>query len=181
MQNATLEKAFNEQINYEMFSAYMYMSMSAHLTNIGLKGMARWLMVQYHEEMFHAMKMYEFVQKRAGVVNLEKIIGPQHTWKSPLDVFESVYKHELGVTKRINALMDLAIAEKDHASQIFIQWFVTEQLEEEQNDCDIITHLKLIGSDTSALLSFDKELGARALTVPTDFSSGVEAAAGAVA
>lgn len=175
-----MAKAINDQMIREMYSAYLYMSMSNFSSNIGLKGFANWLMVQYHEEMFHAMKMYEYLQSRGAEIRLAQIDEPPAKWESPLDMFEKVLEHEQKVTKWINELMELAIEEKDHASQIFLQWYVTEQIEEEENDNDIIAPLKLIGIDPQGLLLLDKDLAARMTTVPTDFSKGVEAAAKAV-
>ena len=169
--------AINDQMIREMYSAYLYMSMSNFSNSLGLKGFANWLIVQYHEEMFHAMKMYEYLQSQGSEIKLKQIDEPQAQWESPLDMFEKVLEHEQKVTKWINELMDLAVEEKDHASQIFLQWYVTEQIEEEENDNDIIAPLKLIGDNPQGLMMLDKDLAARIATVPTDFSKGVEAAA----
>lgn len=168
-----MEDAINVQITNEMYSAYLYMSMSAFSDSLGLKGFAKWFMVQYHEEMVHAMKMYEFVQARGGTVRLGQLKEPPCTWASPTDMFEQTYKHEQFITGCINNLVELARAEKDNASEIFYQWYVTEQVEEEENDTDILAQLKLIGDHVGGLMMLDKELGARMLTVPTDFSLGV--------
>lgn len=173
--------ALNKHINRELHSAYIYMSMSAHCSFTGLKGFATWFMVQYHEEMLHAMKLYEYVVNQGARVELLPVEEPLKNFKSPIDIFEKTLKHEQFMTKNINALVDLAIAEKDHATQIFMHWYVTEQVEEEDNVNDILNKLKLIGKDSSALLTLDKELSARTLTVPTDFSRGVKAAMGAAA
>jgi ferritin len=170
-----MEKALNGQINNEMYSAYLYMSMSAHANDVGLKGFANWFMVQYHEEMVHAMKLYEHVQSRGGKPKLLAIKEPPATFASAMDMFQKTLMHEQFITKCINDLMDLAIAEKDHASQTFLQWYVTEQVEEEENDNDIIAQLKLIGSDVQGLMMLDRELSTRMTTVPTEFSKGVEA------
>ena len=169
--------AINDQMIREIYSAYLYMSMSNFSSNLGLKGFANWLMVQYHEEMFHAMKMYEYLQSRGCEIKLTQIDEPPAKWESPLDMFEKVLEHERKVTAWINELMEIAIEEKDHASRIFLQWYVTEQIEEEENDNDIIAPLKLIGDNAQGLMMLDKELAARIATVPTDFSKGVEAAA----
>ncbi len=176
MDSKKMEEALNDQINYELLSAYLYMSMSNYSSRNGLRGFTKWFMAQYHEEMLHAMKIYEFVQRRGGTVVLKEIPAPEHEWDGPLDLFEKTLIHEKSVTKRINNLIDIALEERDHASHIFLQWFISEQVEEEENDNDIIAQLKLIGDDTSALLTFDKELGARAVTVPTVFTNGVDAA-----
>ncbi len=169
--------ALNEQINRELYSAYLYMSMSAHSAKIGLKGFANWFMVQYHEEMFHAMKIYEYVQRQGEDVKLKAIETPPDSFASPLEMFNQTLAHEQYITKSINDLMELAIEQKDHATQIFLEWYVTEQIEEEENDNDIILQLKLIGDNPHALLMLDRELSARITTVPVDFSKGVEAAA----
>lgn len=176
MLSKTMEDALNEQINREMYSAYLYMSMSAFATHEGLKGFANWFMVQYHEEMFHAMKLYEYVNLRGGSVALKSIPQPSGAFASPLDMFQKTLEHEQYITKSINEWMDLAIAEKDHATQIFLQWYVTEQVEEENNDQEILAQLRMIGSDAQGLMLLDKDLASRITTVPTEFSKGVEAA-----
>ena len=181
MLGKTIEEALNEQINREMYSAYLYMSMSAHAAHEGLKGFANWFMVQYHEEMFHAMKLYEYVSLRGGTITLKPLPQPPAAFASPLDMFEKTLEHEQYITQSINERMDLAIAEKDHATQIFLQWYVTEQVEEENNDQEILAQLKLIGSNAQGLMLLDKDLAARTTTVPTEFSKGVEAAAKASA
>jgi ferritin len=176
MLSEKMVQALNEQINREMYSAYLYMSMSAHCSNVGLKGFANWFMVQYHEEMLHAMKIYEYIQRQGGQVLLKPIEGPPVDFTSPLDMFSKTLEHERFITQAINELMDTAISEKDHASQIFLQWYVTEQVEEEENDNDIITQLKLNQENAQGILMLDRELASRMTTVPTDFSKGVEAA-----
>jgi ferritin len=172
-----MAQALNEQINKEMYSAYLYMSMSAYSNKTGLKGFANWFMVQYHEEMFHAMKLYEYVQRQGEDVKLETIKAPPSEFSSQLEMFTQTLAHEQYITSSINELMELAISKKDHATQIFLEWYIIEQVEEEENDNDIIAQLKLIGDNAHALLMLDRELAARAATVPTDFSKGVEAAA----
>jgi ferritin len=171
-----IEDALNEQVNREMYSAYLYMSMSAHFTNKGLKGFANWFMVQYHEEMLHALKIYEYINLQGGRALLKALKQPPWEFKSALDAFTKTLAHEQFITKSINDLMDLAIAEKDHASQIFLQWYVTEQVEEESNDNEIIAQLKIIRDDPNGLMMLDRELAARVTTVPTEFSKGIEAA-----
>lgn len=171
-----MEEALNEQMNREMYSAYLYMSMSSYASNIGLKGFANWFMVQYHEEMLHAMKFYEFINLRGGRARLKSIAEPPSEFATPLDMFSKTLEHELFITNSINERMDLAVAEKDHASQIFLQWYVTEQLEEENNDREIIAQLNIIKNDPQGILLLDKDLGMRITTVPTEFSKGIEAA-----
>ncbi len=157
-------EALNKQLSNEIYSAYLYMSMSAHSTYIGLKGFANWFMVQYQEEMVHAMKIYDYINDQGGQVKLMAIEQPPTEFESPLDMFEKTLKHEKFITKCINDLVDLAIAEKDHATNIFLHWFVTEQIEEEANDNDIISKLKLVGKEGNGLLMLDKELAARVFT-----------------
>jgi ferritin len=181
MLNKEMAQALNDQINREMYSAYLYMSMSACSNQTGLKGFANWFMVQYHEEMYHAMKMYEYVQRQGEEVKLEAIEAPPAEFASQLDMFTQTLAHEQYITSSINDLMELAIAKKDHATQIFLEWYITEQVEEEENDNDIIAQLKLIGNNVHALLMLDRELSARVANIPTDFSKGVEAAAKAAA
>ncbi|HUU63401.1 MAG TPA: ferritin [Dehalococcoidia bacterium] len=166
MLSKKMEAALNEQLNKEMYSAYLYMSMSAYRTHIGLKGFANWFMVQYQEEMLHAMKFYDYINDQGGQVMLMAIDAPPTEFESPLDMFEKTLKHEQFVTRRINDLVDLAIKEKDDATNIFLQWYVTEQIEEEANDNDIIAKLKLVGKKGDALLMLDKELAARVFTPP---------------
>lgn len=171
-----MTEELNEQVNREMYSAYLYMSMSAYCNSIGLKGFANWFMVQYHEEMVHAMKLYEYILRQGGRVHLKLLAEPPVDFSSPLDMFEKTLEHERFITRSINERMDLAISERDHATQIFLQWYVNEQVEEEENDNDIIAQLKLIGDNPQGLLMLDRELAARVTTVPTDFSKGVESA-----
>lgn len=168
-----MTQALNSQINKEMYSAYLYMSMSACAGKMGLKGFANWFMVQYHEEMFHAMKLYEYVQRQGEDVQLEALAAPPVDFPSALEMFNQTLAHEQFITSSINELMELAITQKDHATQIFLEWYVIEQVEEEENDNDIIAQLKLIGDNVHALLMLDRELAGRQTTVVTDFSKGV--------
>lgn len=172
-----MTQALNEQVNREMYSAYLYMAMSAHCSQSGLKGFANWFMVQYHEEMFHAMKIYEYIQRQGAEVKLGPIQSPPAAFESPMTMFTQTLAHEQFITRSINELMELAIAEKDHASQSFLAWYVTEQVEEEENDNDIIAQLKWIQDNPQGLMMLDRELAARTTSVPTDFSKGVAGAA----
>jgi len=167
MLNNTMLDELNKQINREIYSAYLYMSMSAYSQYIGLKGFANWFMVQYNEEMEHAMKIYTYVNDHGAQVKLMAIDEPPAEFDSALDMFEKTLEHEQFITKSINDLVDLAITEKDHATEIFLQWFVTEQIEEEGNDNDIISQLKLIGDNGNGLLMLDRELGNRVYTPET--------------
>ena len=153
--------ALNEQINKEMYSAYLYMAMSAHAEEIGLSGFANWFMVQYKEEMSHAMKIYRYIQEQGAKIVLKAIDKPPADYDSTLDMFKKTLAHEQFVTKSINELVDLAVEEKDHATQIFLQWFVTEQVEEEANDHEIIGKLEMIADHSGGMFMLDKELGSR--------------------
>lgn len=176
MLSDTMVKTINEQINKEIYSAYLYLAMAAHAEASGFKGAAVWLKVQYHEEMVHAMKFYEYVADQGGAARFLAIGEPPARYSSLRDIFDKTLAHERTVTKSINDLMDLAIREKDHASQALLAWYVTEQVEEEKNATEILQTLTMIGDNTSALYLYDKELGVRTVTVPTDFSKGVAAA-----
>jgi ferritin len=159
-------QALNKQVNNEIYSAYLYLSMSSYTNYIGLKGAANWFMVQYQEEMVHAMKIYDYVNSQGNHAQLTAISGPPTEFTTLLSMFEQTLKHEQFITNCINELMDLAIKEKDHATQIFLQWFVTEQIEEEGNDNDIIAKLKLVGDSPQGLMMVDRDLAARVFTPP---------------
>jgi len=159
-------KALNDQINAEMFSSYLYLSMEAYFQSLSLKGFAAWMRVQAQEEMVHAMKFYDFINERGGKVTLEAIAKPDSAWASPLAAFEAVLKHEEHVTDLINNLVDLAISEKDHASNNFLQWFISEQVEEEASASEVVEKLKLIKDNSSGLFMVDEELGQRVFTMP---------------
>lgn len=153
--------AFNEQINAELFSSYLYLSMSTWLESKGLKGSAHWMRMQSQEEMLHVTKLIDFVHERDGRVLLAAIAEPQTEWKSPTDVLEDVCRHEAEVTGLINKLVDLSIAESDHAANAFLQWFVTEQVEEEATARDVRDKFKLAGDSGAVLYMIDQELGGR--------------------
>lgn len=165
MLSKKMEKALNDQIKWEYYSAYLYLSLSSYFTGLGLPGFANWMDVQFQEEQFHARKMFDYVNEKGGRAVLQAIEAPQSDWKSPLDAFDFALKHEYHVTKRINDLMSLAQKENDHASAIFLQWFVTEQVEEEANFGDTVNKLKLVG-DGGGLFMLDRELAARVFTPP---------------
>jgi ferritin len=156
-----MEEAVNKQINAEIYSAYLYLGMSARCTELNFKGMANWFYVQAQEEMTHAMKFYRFVLERAGRAKLPAIEGVRCDWKNPLEMFDAAYEHEQKVTGLINNLMDTANAERDHASASMLNWFVDEQVEEEANTSEISDKLRLIGESKEALFMIDKELSTR--------------------
>lgn len=175
MLNEKMVDALNKQLNKEIYSAYLYLSMSAHSTFIGLKGFANWFMVQYQEEMVHAMKIYDYINDQGVRAKLMAIAQPPTEFGSPLDMFEKTLGHEKFITKSINDLVNLAIEEKDHATNIFLQWFVTEQIEEEANDNEIISKLKLAGKEGNGLFMIDQELATRVFTPPPTTSNESQA------
>lgn len=166
MLSKNMEKALNGQINAEIYSSYMYLSMSAWFEQAGLAGLANWMRQQAQEEMFHAMKIFAFVNERGARVILGAIEKPPADWKSTIDVFKATLAHEQKVTGLINDLTNLALDERDHASNIFLQWFISEQVEEESGVGAILDKLKLIGKDSSGLFALDQELGQRVFTPP---------------
>lgn len=156
-----MQDALNKQIQAEMASAYLYLSMAAYCEENNLKGFAHWLRLQYNEENGHALKIFDYVLERGGKVALQAIEAPQLEFGSPADIFAKVLQHEQYVTTLIEHLYETAIAEKDYASQIFLQWFITEQVEEEAAASEILEKLKLLPEKSGALLYIDKELGKR--------------------
>ncbi len=156
-----MEEAINKQINEEMYSAYLYLSMAGYFAEQNLMGFHNWLYVQYHEELGHAEKFYKYLVERGGQVRLAAIKEPEHTWKGPRDAFEAVLKHERHITGRINELVDIAEAEKDRASFAMLQWFVNEQVEEEANAQDILAKLEMVGDHKQGLLMIDRALAER--------------------
>ena len=162
-----MEAAINQQINAEMYSSYLYLSMATYFESISLGGFSNWMRQQAQEEMFHGMKMFDFVCERGGRVTLMAIDEPPSEWSSVLNVFENVLAHEQKVTGLINDLVNLALDERDHASNIFLQWFVSEQVEEEDTAGGLVDKLKLIGNDANGLFMLDTELGSRIFTLPT--------------
>ncbi len=164
--NEKIRKALNEQINAEFYSSYLYLSMTSYFKRLSLDGFARWMEVQAIEELTHAMKFFNFVSERGGKVDLTAIEGPPTSWDSPLSVFEAVYKHEVKVTALIYNLVNIATEEKDHATANFLQWFITEQVEEETSADSLVQKLKLIGGEGGGLYMLDKELAQRVFTPP---------------
>lgn len=162
-----MKDAFNKQINAELYSSYLYLSMSAYFESINLPGFANWMRCQAQEELVHAMKFYNFMNDRGGRVSLAAIDGPPVKWESPLHAFQDAYAHEQKVTALINNLVDLATAGKDHASTSFLQWFVNEQVEEESSADKVVQQLHLAGENGSGLFMIDRELGTRTFVMPT--------------
>ncbi len=172
MLNNDMEKALNAQVNAEMYSAYLYLSMSAYFQSKSLGGFASWMRVQAQEEMVHAMKLYDFINERGGRVTLELIEAPPTEWDSPLATSEAVYEHEQKVTGLINELVELALEKHDHATSIFLQLFVSEQVEEEDSANDVVEKIKLMGDARGGLFMLDRELGQRVFTPPAATSEG---------
>ncbi len=156
-----MEKALNGQLNAELYSSYLYLSMASYFESISMVGFANWMKVQAQEEMAHGMKFYDYIIERGGRVLLSPIEGPQTEWSSPMDVFEHVYKHEQKVTSLIHALVELAMKEKDHATNSFLKWFIDEQVEEESSADAIVQKLKLAENSPGGLFMLDNELGKR--------------------
>jgi ferritin len=161
MLSKKMQEALNAQINAELYSAYIYLSMSAYFAARDLPGMAQWMRSQNEEEVAHAMKIFDFVGERAGRVTLAAIDAPQTEWESPLAIFEHAYKHEQHVTSLIHNLVKQAIEENDYATKNMLDWFVDEQVEEEASAAAIVAKLKMIGDHPPALIMLDKELGSR--------------------
>lgn len=161
MLNEKIQDAFNKQLNMELYSGYIYLSMSAHFGSQNLGGMANWMRIQAHEELMHAMRFYNFINERGGRVILAQVDEPKTDWNSALDAFEDALKHEQLVTSLIHGLVDLAVSEKDHAANNFLQWFVEEQVEEENSVQTVVDKLRLVGDNGVALLTLDGELGRR--------------------
>lgn len=161
MLSQTLNQALNEQIAYENYSAFIYKAMQAYFEAEDLPGMANWMNIQYQEELAHAEKMFQFVCDAGGKVEMLGMDAPNNEYTSPLEVFKKALHHEQKVTQRINDLMELAQTEKNHATEIFLQWFVTEQVEEEATVSEIISKLKRIKDDGRGLMMVDQELAQR--------------------
>jgi ferritin len=156
-----MQDAVNDQINKELYSSYLYLSMAAYFEDKNLPGFAKWMHVQEGEERGHAMKLYEFLVDRGGRVLLKPIAAPETDWKSSLDLFKQVGAHEASVTASINSLYELAAKEKDYPAQVMLQWFITEQVEEEKSAAEIVQQLELIDARGTAVLMLDHRLGKR--------------------
>jgi ferritin len=161
-----LEAALNGQLNAELYSAYLYLSMSSYLESQNLSGFGNWMRVQFEEEQFHAMKLFDYIIERGGRVICTPIAGPETEWNGPVGVFESTLEHEQKVTGLINDLVYLARDERDNAGEVFLGWFVSEQVEEESNVETILGKLRLAAGNPQALLMIDQELGTRFYTPP---------------
>jgi ferritin len=156
-----MQDAMNEQINKELFSSYLYLSMAAYFEDKNLSGFANWMHIQADEEREHAMKFYDHILERGGRVFLKAIDAPKTDWNSNLEVAEEVAAHEAKVTASINDLYELALKEKDYPAQIMLQWFISEQVEEEKNAAEIVANLNLIKEGGTAVYVLDRQLGKR--------------------
>ncbi|WP_136806134.1 ferritin [Desulfosediminicola flagellatus] len=161
-----MSDAINAQINAEMFSSYLYLSMSAWFSRTGLPGFSSWMRAQAKEEDFHAQKMFDYLLERGGKVELEAIDKPEINWESPLKVIEAVADHEAKVTSLINELVNCALDERDHASNIFLQWFVSEQVEEEASVGEVLDRMRLVGNDSAGMFAMDMEMSKRVFIEP---------------
>ncbi len=161
MLTKTLGAAMNEHLSKELYAAHLYLAMSAYFDANNLPGCTAWMRAQADEERMHGMKFYEYIYDRGGTVELMAIDKPPSSFASALDAFQQAHEHERQVSDAINALYAQALSENDYASQVFLQWFVEEQVEEEKTAGDIVQTLEMVGDSTAALLMFDRELGRR--------------------
>jgi ferritin len=161
MLSSTVEKKLNEHMNAEFFSAHLYLSMAAYFKSIDLLGFAHWMEVQFEEEMTHARRFFEFIDRMDGRAIITDIAAPPFEWDSPLAAFEYTYTHEQQVSARIHELVSQAITEKDHATNNFLQWFVNEQVEEESSVKAIVQKLRFVAEDKMGILMIDQEIGRR--------------------
>lgn len=161
MLSEKIENALNSQLNAELYSSYLYLSMNAFFKSINLDGFANWMHAQAQEELIHAMKFYDFINQRGGRVVLSQIEAPPIEWSSPAEIFEETLKHEQKVTGLINDLVEIALAEHDHATNIFLQWFVTEQVEEEESVGHVLQQLMLLNDSKNGIFMIDRELATR--------------------
>ncbi len=166
MLSKKLESELNKQLNAELYSAYLYLSMAAYYESKNLKGFANWMNVQAQEEQVHGMKLYDYINERGGRVQLAAIEAPPVEWSSVVDVFDNVYSHEQKVTGLINNLVNIATEEKDHATVNFLQWFVAEQVEEEASASEVLEQLKFIDGKGSGIFMLDRELKQRVFSPP---------------
>jgi ferritin len=160
-----IQDALNRQMNRELFSAYLYLSMAAYFESLSLPGFANWMKIQIQEETFHGMKFFGYINERDGRALMQDIEAPETQWESPRAAFEHVLNHEQIVSSLINDLVDLSIEKKDHATNSFLQWFVNEQIEEESSANDVLQKIKLAG-DGAGLFMLDQQLGQRIFTPP---------------
>lgn len=164
MLSKRLEEELNKQVNAELYSAYLYLSMSAYFADQNLNGFANWMYVQFQEEQAHAMKFFNYIIDRGGKVQLMQIDEPKTEWKNIVEVFEETFAHEQKVTSLINNLVDIASEEKDHATFNMLQWFVEEQVEEEASASEILEQVKILEGRGAGLFMLDREMKQRKFT-----------------
>lgn len=162
--NKKVEEVLNKQVNAELWSAYLYLSMAAWSENKGFKGFANWMRVQFHEETSHAMKIFDYIMERSGEVKLQPIAAVETSWNSLLHMMEETYKHECKVTEMIHNCYEVALSDKDYATATMLQWFIEEQTEEESNALEIIDTLKITGENSGGVLYLDKKLASRKIS-----------------
>ncbi len=160
-------EALNSQLNAELYSSYLYLSMGTYFESRDMSGFSNWMRVQAQEELAHAMKIHDYVIQRGDRVILTQIDSPPINWDSTQAAFEHVYSHEIKVTGLINALVDLSISLGDHATNNFLQWFVAEQVEEEESSSGVLKKVKMAKESTTGILMLDNELAQRVFTPPT--------------
>ena len=156
-----MHDALNAHIEEEMYSSNLYLAMAAYCESVNFKGFSHWMRIQAKEEYAHAMKIFDYLIDRGGRVQIRAVTEPPNEYKSPRDVFEKTLAHEKDVTKKVHKLYELALQEKDYATQALLQWFITEQVEEEKTSRQIVDTLRTIGTNTSGLYMLDRELGRR--------------------
>lgn len=166
MLSEKMQKALNDQINAEIWSAYLYLSMSAYFESENLPGFANWMKIQWQEELSHASKFFDYINERGGRVLLQPISAVDSVWKDPLEVIETTFKHEQHVSSLINELVNIAMDERDHATNNMLQWFIAEQVEEEASVEGLVQQLKLINGFGHGILMLDRELGQRTFVDP---------------
>lgn len=164
--NPKIEKAINDQINFELYSAYIYMSMASYFRSVSLSGFAHWMEIQVQEELAHSLKLYNYLTERGGTAVFESIAKPPQSWESPTDVFKHTHEHEQIVTSKMHDIVELSLKEKDHTTNAHIQWYLNEQVEEEANALGIYQQLKFAKDSPQALLMFDRELAQRVFVNP---------------
>jgi len=170
MLSEKITEALNGQANREIYSSYLYLAMSAYFESTALKGLAIWMRVQAGEELVHAMKMYDYVVASGGRGRMLAVEAPPFAWGSPLEVFDHVYKHERVVTGLIKDLAAVAVAERDEATRTFLQWYIDEQVEEEESSAGVLEKVKAAGGDRAALAAVDRELGSRRFKFPRGYT-----------
>ena len=161
MMNAKMVDALNKQINEEYYSSYIYLAMAAYLDDQDLDGMGHWMRMQAQEEHLHAMKIFDYMLERGARIELFAVAAPPREWDSPLAAFEGALEHEKYMTDNINTMVDLAISERDHATNNIMQWYVSEQVEEEANVENIVKKMKMMGDSGQGLFMMDRELASR--------------------